>query len=325
MKLIPAIARTCAVAMLAAGSPVAYSQAYPAKPVRVVIPFPPGQATDIIARVVSQKLGDALGRQFIVDNRPGANGIIGIETVTKAPADGYTLLVTASGSLVINPNLYSKLPYAPLKDLAPIALLGLIPLVVVAHPSLPAKTIPQLIALSKSKPGQLSYASSGPGSAQHLAMELLKWRTGMDLLHVPYKGSAPAVTDVIAGHVPLMFDTIASSLPNIRAGRVRALAVGLANRSGVLPNVQTMDEAGVKGFQVAGWAGFLAPANTPQAIVQQLNGEVLKILGQADTKERIVSLGMEPASTTPEEFAAFMKSETAKWAQAVKLSGVKIE
>ena len=314
-----------AAAVMAFAPAAALCQAYPTKPVRVVIPFPPGQATDVIGRVVVQKLGDALGKGFIVDNRPGANGIVGIETVVKSPADGYTLLITPSGSLVINPSLYSKLSYEPLKDLAPIALLGLIPLVVVAHPSLPVKTIPQLVALAKSKPGALSYASSGPGSAQHLAMEMLKYRTGLDILHVPYKGSAPAVTDLIAGQVQLMFDTVASSLPMIRDKRVRALGVGLARRSAVLPDVPTLDEAGVKGFQVAGWAGFLAPAKTPPAIVQQLNAETLKILGQADVKERIVGLGMEPSSTTPEEFAAFMKSETAKWAQAVKLSGVKAD
>lgn len=311
--------------VLAASAHAAYAQAYPTKPVRVVIPFPPGQATDVIGRVVSQNLGDALGKGFIVDNRAGANGIVGIETVVKSPADGYTLLITPSGSLVINPSLYSKLSYEPLKDLAPIALLGLIPLVVVAHPSLPVKSVSELVALAKSRLGSLSYASSGPGSAQHLAMELLKWHTGMDILHVPYKGSAPAVTDLLAGRVPLMFDTIASSLPRIREGRVRALAVGLAKRSGVLPEIPTMDEAGIKGFQVAGWAGLLAPAKTPQSIIQQLNTEVLRILSQPDIKERIVSLGMEPANTTPEEFAVFMKSETTKWAQAVKLSGVRLD
>lgn len=324
MKILSIVA-CCAAVSFAAAPLTAYSQAYPAKPVRVVIPFPPGQATDVIGRVVSQKLGDVMGKSFIVDNRAGANGIVGIETVVKSPPDGYTLLITASGSLVINPNLYSKLSYEPLKDLSPIALLGLIPLVVVAHPSLPVSNISQLVALTKSQPGKLSYASSGPGSAQHLAMELLKWRTHMNILHVPYKGSAPAMTDVLSGQVPLMFDTVASSLPMIRADRLKALGVGLAKRSAVLPNVPTLDEAGVKGFEVAGWSGFLAPARTPQAIVQQLNSEVLKILAQPDTKERILALGMEPASTTPEEFAAFMNAETAKWAQAVKLSGVKLD
>jgi len=325
MKRLSLMTATCAAVFLAAASPAAWSQAYPAKPVRVVIPFPPGQATDVIGRIVAQKLGDSLGKSFVVENRPGANGILGVETVAKSPPDGYTLLVTASGSLVINPNLYSKLSYKPLEDLTPIALLGLVPLVVVAHPSLPVKTVPQLVSLAKSRPGALSYASSGPGSAQHLAMELFKWRTSMDIVHVPYKGSAPAVTDLMSGQVQLMFDTIASSLPLIRAGRVKPLGVGLKNRSGVLPDVPTLDEAGVKGFEVTGWSGFLAPAKTPQAIIQQLNAEVLKILGQADTKERITNLGMEAAITTPEEFTAFIKSETAKWAQAVKVAGVKPE
>ncbi len=319
------IAARCAAALISAAPLAAYSQAYPSKPVRVVIPFPPGQATDVIGRVVSQKLGDALGKSFVVDNRPGANGIVGIETVVKSPPDGYTLLITASGSLVINPSVYSKLSYEPLKDLTPIALLGLIPLVVVVHPSLPVSNVSQLVALAKAQPGKLSYASSGPGSAQHLAMELFKSRTHMNILHVPYKGSAPAMQDVLSGQVPLMFDTVASSLPMIRDGRLKAIGVGLAKRSAVLPNVPTLDESGVKGFQVAGWSGFLAPAKTPHAIIQQVNTETLKILTQPDTKERIVSLGMEAANTTPEEFAAFMKSETEKWAQAVKLSGVKLD
>ena len=207
----------------------------------------------------------------------------------------------------------------------PIALLGLVPLVVVAHPSLPAASIAQLVALAKSKPGALSYASSGPGSAQHLAMELFKWRTGLDILHVPYKGSAPAVNDLVGGQIPLMFDTIASSLPFINSGRLKPLAVALASRSSVLPNVPTMDEAGVKGFQVAGWSGLLAPAKTPPAIVQQLNAEVLRILGDPEIRDKIISLGMEPSNTTPDEFAAFMKSETAKWAQAVALAKVRLD
>ena len=323
MRQVPSVSGAIFVAAIISGA--ALAQSYPVKPVRVVIPFPPGQATDVIGRVVSQKLGESLGRQFVIENKPGANGVIGIDSVVQSAADGYTLLVTPSGSLVINPSLYKKLSYDPMKDLAPIALLGLIPLVLVAHPSLPPTSIPELVALAKSKPGALSYASSGPGSAQHLAMELFKWRTGLEIVHVPYKGSAPAVSDLVGGQVPLMFDTVASSLPFINNGRLKPLAVGLANRSVVLPKVPTMDESGVKGFQVAGWAGMLAPAKTPPAIIQQLNGEVLRILGQAETREKIVALGMEPSNTTPEQFAAFMKSETAKWAQAVKLANVQLD
>lgn len=323
MKTLPALAFTILLAATLSGAAVA--QSYPARPVRVVVPFPPGQATDVIGRLVSQKLGEALGRQFVIENKPGANGVVAIDGVVQSAADGYTLLVTASGSLVINPSLYSKLPYDPMKDLAPIALLGLVPLVVVSHPSLPAASIAQLVALAKAKPGTLSYASSGPGSAQHLAMELFKWRTGLDMLHVPYKGSAPAVNDLVGGQIPLMFDTIASSLPFINSGRLKPLAVALASRSSVLPNVPTMDEAGVKGFQVAGWSGLLAPAKTPPAIIQQLNAEVLRILGDPEIREKIVSLGMEPSNTTPDEFAAFMKSETAKWAQAVSLAKVRLD
>lgn len=325
MKTSWAVCQVYIASILVAVSGIAFSQDYPTRPVRVVIPFPPGQATDIIGRVVMQKLGNSLGKGFVVENRPGANGIVGIESVVKSAPDGYTLLITASGSLVINPNLYSKLSYDPQKDLAPIALLGLVPLVVVAHPSLPVKSISELIALAKSKPAMLSYASSGTGSAQHLAMELLKYRTGMNLLHVPYKGSAPAKNDLLSGQVPLMFDTVASSLSMIREAKLKPLGVGLAKRSAVLPNVPTLDEAGIKGFEVAGWSGLLAPVATPEKVVDQLNAEVLKILGQAEIKERIVNLGMEPASTTAKEFAAFIKSETAKWAQAVKVGGLKAE
>ena len=323
MRNLSVLAATIMFATILSGA--ALAQSYPAKPVRVVVPFPPGQATDVIGRLVSQKLGEALGKQFVIENKPGANGVVAIDGVVQSAADGYTLLVTASGSLVINPSLYSKLPYDPMKDLVPIALLGLVPLVVVAHPSLPAASIAQLVVLAKSKPGALSYASSGPGSAQHLAMELFKWRTGLDILHVPYKGSAPAVNDLVGGQIPLMFDTIASSLPFINSGRLRPLAVALASRSSVLPNVPTMDEAGVKGFQVAGWSGLLAPAKTPPAIIQQLNAEVLRILGDPEIREKIVSLGMEPSNTTPDEFAAFMRSETAKWAQAVALAKVRLD
>jgi tripartite-type tricarboxylate transporter receptor subunit TctC len=303
----------------------ASAQSYPTAPVRVIIPFPPGQATDVIGRLVSQRLTDALGRQFIIDNRPGAGGIIGAEAVAKAAPDGYTLLVSASGTMVINPSLYRKLSYDPLKDYEPVSLLGLIPLVVVAHPSLPTRTIKDLVALARANPGKLNYGSSGPGTAQHLAMELLKHRATIDVAHVPYKGSAPATTDLIGGHIMLMFDTIASSLSLIKAGKVNAIAVGSARRSSLLPDVPTVAESGIKDFQAMGWAGMLAPARTPRAIVQRLNSEVVRILADAETRQRIVALGLEPMSNSPEEFAAFMKGEIARWSEAVKAAKVSLD
>ncbi len=302
-----------------------WAQSYPSAPVRVIIPFPPGQATDVIGRLVSQRLTDALGRQFIIDNRPGAGGIIGAEAVAKATPDGYTLLVSASGTMVINPSLYRKLSYDPLKDYEPVSLLGLIPLVVVAHPSLPTKTIKDLVALARANPGKLNYGSSGPGTAQHLAMELLKHRAGIDVAHVPYKGSAPATTDLIGGHIMLMFDTIASSLSLIKAGKVNAIAVGSSTRSSLLPDVPTVAESGIRDFQAMGWAGMLAPARTPRAIVQRLNAEVVRVLADADTRQRIVALGLEPMSNSPEEFSAFMKSEIARWSEAVKAAKVSLD
>ena len=304
---------------------VANAQAYPARPVRVIVPYPPGQATDVIARLVTQKMAETLGRTFPVDNRAGAGGIIGVEAVARSTPDGYTLLVTASGPMVINPSLYARLPYDPLKDFEPISMLGLIPLVIVANNNLPAKSIRELITLAKSHPGDITYASSGPGTAQHLAMELFKARSGANLTHVPYKGSGPAISDLIGGQVALMFDTVASALPQIQAGKLRPLAVSMAKRSVVLPNVPTMAEAGIKGFEAFGGSAMLAPAGTPREIVQKLSQESLRILNQPDIHERVVQLGFEYSPMNPEEFTQFMKAEIAKWGHIVKASGARTD
>ena len=301
------------------------AQAYPVKPVRVIVPYPPGQATDVIARLVSQKVGDNLGRTFPVENRAGAGGIIGVEAVARAAPDGYTLLATASGPMAINPSLYAKLPYDPIKDFDPIALLGLIPLVLVANDALPVTSIKSLVALAKARPGEITYASSGPGTAQHLAVELLRAKTGINILHIPYKGSGPAISDLIGGQVALMFDTVASALPQIRAKKVKPLAVSMNRRSVVLPDVSTMDEAGVKGFEAFGWSALLAPAGSPKDIVQKLSAETLKVLNQPDLKERVVTLGFEPSALNPDELTSFMKAEIAKWGQAVKLANIRLE
>ena len=301
------------------------AQAYPVRPVRVIVPFPPGQATDVIARLVTQKMGESLGKTFPVENRGGAGGIIGVEAVARSAPDGYTLLVTGSGTMVINQSLYARLPYDSLKDFEPISMLGLIPLVVVANNNMPVRSIRDLIALAKSRPGEITYASSGPGTAQHLAMELFRDKSGTSLTHVPYKGSGPALSDLIGGQVALMFDTVATALPQIQAGKLRPLAVSIAKRSVVLPDVPTMAEAGLKGFEAFGWSAMFAPAGTPREIVQKLSAESLRILNQPDIRERIVTLGFEYAPMNPEELTQFMKSEIAKWAQAVKLANIRLE
>ena len=296
--------------------------AYPAKAVRIVVPFPPGQATEIMARLIAQHLSEKYRKQFYVENRPGAGGIIGVETAARAEADGYTLLVTASGTLAVNPHIYKKLNYDPQKDFEPISLLGIVPLVVVVHPSLGVKSVEELIALARKKPGSISYASSGIGTAQHLAMELFKSMAKIDLVHIPYKGSSPAVSDLLTGRVPAMFNTVASALPNITNGQVRALAVSTTKRSSALPDVPTMHEAGVQDFQAPGWAGMLAPKGTPKGIVSQLNSDVVNILSDQAVAKRVLELGMEPSPTSTEEFAKFIQSEIKRWGAAVRAAGV---
>lgn len=303
----------------------AMAQIYPSRAVRVVVPYPPGQATDVIARLVTQKMGETFGKTFPVENRAGAGGIIGVETVARSAPDGYTLLVTASGPMVINPSLYAKLPYDSLKDFEPISMLGLIPLIIVANNNLPVRSIRELVALAKSHPGEITYASSGPGTAQHLAMELFKAKTGTNLTHIPYKGSGPAVSDLLGGQVVLMFDTVASALPQLQAKKLRPLAVSMAKRSAILPDIPTMSEAGVKGFEAFGWSAMLAPAGTSRDIVQKLSVESLRILNQPDIRERVVTLGFESFPLNPEELSQFMKEEIAKWGQAVKLANIRLE
>ena len=303
----------------------ALAQAFPSRPVRVIVPYPPGQATDVIARLVTQKMGETLGKTFPVENRAGAGGIIGVEAVARSAPDGYTLLVTASGPMAINPSLYARLPYDPLKDFEPVSMLGLIPLVIVANNNLPVRSVRELIALAKAHPGEITYASSGPGTAQHLAMELFKAKSGTNLTHIPYKGSGPAISDLIGGQVVLMFDTVASALPQIRAGKLRPIAVSMAKRSVVLPEVPTMSEAGIKGFEAFGWSAMLAPTGTPREIVQKLSAESLRILNQPDVRDRVITLGFEYSPMNPEELTQFMKAEIAKWTQAVKLANIRLE
>ncbi|MGE5522200.1 MAG: Bug family tripartite tricarboxylate transporter substrate binding protein [Rhodospirillaceae bacterium] len=314
------------VAAIHAGAamPVA-AQSYPVKPIRYVVPFPAGGPLDIVARAIGQELNRSWGQPVIVDNRPGAGGNIGAEQVARAPADGHTILMGAVSTHAINVSLYSKLPYDPIRDFAPVILITSVPNVLVVHPTVPARNVRELIALAKSKPGQLNFASGSTGSAGHLAGELFKTMAGVDMTHIPYKGAAPAVVDLVAGHVSLMFDNLASALPNIEARRVRPLAVTTLKRSPFLPGVPTIDESGLRSFDIGTWFGVFAPAGTPPAIVNKLNAEIARILNAPGTKERLASLGAEPQPDTPAQFAAFVKSEMAKYAVIIRQSGAKAD
>ncbi len=303
----------------------AHAQTYPSKTIRMVVPFPPGGTTDILGRVAAQKLGEALGQQVVVDNRPGAGGNIGTEAVAKSAPDGYTLLTDPGSTLTINPSLFAKLPFDPLKDFAPVSILAAVPNLLVVHPSLPVRSVKELIALAKSKPGQLNYASTGAGQSTHLSMELFKTMARVDMTHVPYKGSAPAVTDLLGGHVLLMFDNMPSALPHVKAGKLRGIAVSTAKRSPVTPDIPTVAESGLPGFEVSVWFGVLAPAGTPREITERLNGILVKALHSADVRERLSAQGAEPIGNSAAEFTAVMKRDLAKWAKVVKDANIKLD
>jgi len=312
-----------ALAALCASGAVA--QPYPGKAIRIVVGFAPGGGTDIVARIIGAKLSETWKQPVLVDNRAGATGTIGADIVAKSPPDGYTLILGHVNSHGIAPNLFKKLPYDAQRDFEMVAYVGYVPNVLVVHPSIPAKNVKELIAIAKSRPGQMSYASSGVGSTQHLAGEMLKLISGIDIIHVPYKGSGPAVVDLLAGHVVMNFDTMPPVLPHIKSGRMRALAVTTPRRAGPLPDVPTMVEAGLKGFEMTNWYGFMAPGKTPRDIVVKLNGEINKIMGLPEQKSRLEEVGtqLEPMST--EQFTKFLASEITKYAKLVKASGVTIE
>ncbi len=290
-----------------------------------MVPFPAGGPLDIVARALGQELNRAWGQPVIVDNRPGAGGNIGAELVARSPADGYTILMGAVSTHAINPSLYAKLPYDPVRDFAPVTLITSVPNVLVVHPAVPARNVRELIALAKAKPGQLNFASGSTGSAGHLAGELFKTMARVDMAHIPYKGASPAVADLLAGHVSLMFDNLASALPNVSAARVRALAVTTVRRSPFLPGVPTLDESGLRGFDIGTWFGVFAPAATPAEIVVRLHAEIDRILRTPAMRERLAALGAEPQPDTPEHFAAFVKRELAKYAPIIKASGAKVD
>jgi len=300
-------------------------EAWPAKPIRVVVPFPPGGATDIIGRVVAAELGKAFGVSAVVENRAGAGGNIGSELVARSAPDGYTLLIGTVGTHGINTSLYSKLSFDPVRDFAPVTLVATVPNVLVVHPSVQAGSVRELITLLKSRPGRLNYASSGNGTSIHLSGELFKSMTGTFMTHIPYRGSSPAVADLLAGQVDLMFDNLPSSLQHIRAGKLRALGVTSAKRAAALPDVPTIAEAGVPGYEASSWFGLLAPAGTPAAIVQKLQQSLSRSLAAPDVREKLLGQGADPVGNTPEAFAQYIQDEIAKWAKVVRASGAKVD
>lgn len=308
-----------------AATGAAAQQAYPARPIRIIAQFTPGTSTDILARVIGQKLTEAWGQQVVVDNRPGAGGIVGTEIGARAAPDGYTLTMGVSSAFGINPSLYSKLPYDAIRDFAPITNIALTPQTLVANPSFAAKSVKELVAAAKAKPGQINFASLGSGSTSHLTMEMFMAAAGIKLNHIPFKGSPAAHAEVLGGQVPVMFDAIPAVLPHIKSGKLRGLGIGTLVRSPYLPEVPTIAESGYPGFEAVGWIGIVAPAKTPEAILDKLNHEIVRMLQAPDVKERLAALAFTPVGNTRKEFAAFIESEIAKWGKAVKDSGAKAE
>jgi tripartite-type tricarboxylate transporter receptor subunit TctC len=301
----------------------ALAQQYPTRPVRFVVPFAPGGSTDTLARTIGVKLADSLGQQVVVDNRPGANGDIGMMIVAKAPPDGHTILLGYIANLAIAPSLYAKLPFDPVKDYAHITQIATSPNVLTAHPSVPAKGLQELIALAKTKPGAINFASTGVASVGHLTGELLNNLAGMKMTHVPYKGGGQAIIDLLGGHVQVMFSGFSAAMPHIKSGKVRALAVTGIKRSPALAEVSTIAEQGFPGVEATAWYGVLAPAGTPKPVVTRLHGETVRILKLPDVSQRLDGLGFEIVGSTPEQFGAYIRSEIKKWEKVVKASGAK--
>ena len=301
----------------------AQTQTYPGKPIRFVVPFAPGGGSDLVARTVGQKITEGLGQPVVVENRAGAAGTIGAEIAAKSPPDGYTLLLGSNGPLAINPSLYSKMPYDAARDFAPVSLATIMPFVLVTHPALPVKSVRELIALARAKPNQLNYGSPGNGATTHLANELLKSMTGIQITHVPYKGVAPAATDLISGQVQMMSGDLSTLLPHVKSGRMRAIAVTSAKRSSLVPELPTIAESGVPGYEASGWFGVLVPAATPQPVIERLNATIVKGLSASDARERLGALGGEVAPGTPEEYGALIRRDRAKWGKLIRAIGLK--
>ena len=309
------------VASIVTVSGSACAQEYPSRPIRLVVPWPAGGVTDVVARIVGERLGQTIGKPVVVDNKAGASGFIGTEMVAKAPPDGYTLLLVTSSTHAASPALFRKIPYDPLKDFATISQVTLAPTILVVPPSLPANTVADLVTLAKAKPGQINYASYGSGSTAHLAAELFLQATGTSMTHIPYKGAAPAVADLMGGQVSVFFDSIPSSLPHVRSGKLKALAVTGPQRTPAAPDIPTVAET-YPGFEVTVWQGFQAPAGTPRAIIDKLNANIVKVMAMQDVREKLMNLGADPVSSTPEQFAQHIAREKQKWADVVKRAGI---
>jgi tripartite-type tricarboxylate transporter receptor subunit TctC len=317
-RVLGAIA--CALAL-----PLALAQTYPAKPVKLVVPFPPGGATDVVARTLGQKLSEAWGQPVVVENRTGAGGNIGADVVAKAAPDGYTLLVASPAEIAINPHLYPQMPYDAAKDLVPVAQLATAPLVLVVHPSVPAKTVDDLIRLAKAQPAKINFASSGSGGPQHMAGELFKLLAKVDATHVPYKGGAPAITDLLGGQVQFFFAGVPPALPHIKSGRLRAIAVTTPRRSALLPELPTVAESGLPGFAIDNWQGLLAPAGTPPAVIAKLDADIAKVERDPEFAARLRALGAETVESSPAKFGAFIRSESEKYADIIRKSRARLD
>jgi len=311
------LAATCAILFGSA----ALAQDYPSRPVRIVVPYPAGGSNDIITRIVAQKLSERSGQNFLVENRGGAGGNIGAEAVATSEPDGYTLLLTAPPPLTINAALYKNLTFDPAKAFAPVALIASVPIVLAVHPSLGVKNVKELVALARAKPGTINFGSSGIGTTNHLAGELLKTKTGIDIVHVPYKGAAPAMNDLLAGHIPMMFDNIPAVLPQVQGNLISAIAVAGSTRASALPDVPTAAEQGVEGFEASAWFGLVAPAKTPPHVLAKLQAEVAAILQMPDVQKRFVELGAEAGTVSGEAFGKFLAEETTKWSGIIRASG----
>ena len=309
----------CAVAV------PAHAQKYPDRPIRIIAQFQPGTSTDILARVIGGKLAESWGQQVVVDNRPGAGGLVGTELGAKAAADGYTLTMAVSSGFGINPSLYSKLPYDVLRDFAPITNIALTPQTLVANPGFAAKSVKDLVATAKAKPGQINFASLGAGSTSHLTMEMFRSAAGIRMNHIPYKGSPAAHAELFSGQIPVMFDAIPAVLPHVKGGRLRGLGIGSVQRSPFLPEVPTIAESGFPGFEAVGWIGIAAPSKTPVVILDKLNAEIVRIINTPEMKARLATLAFTPVGDTRQQFSTFIKSEVAKWGKAVKESGAKAD
>lgn len=303
----------------------AHAQPYPTKPIRFIVPFPPGGGNDTIARQVGQKLSAAFGQQVLVDNRPGAGGAIGAEAAARAAPDGHTVFLAGVATHGINPNLRKKLPYDPVKDFDAVSLIASAPLLVVVHPSLPVNSVKELVALAKAKPGQINFASNGAGGSSHLAVELFKMMTGTQVTHIPYKGLSPALTELLSGEVQLMFSSAVAMLPQVKAGKLRAIAMTGARRSAAIPDIPTVAEAGVRGYETGSWYGVVVPAGTPKAAITKLNQEIVSFIRSPETVARMNNEAVIPVGSTPDEFTTHIKKELARWAQVIKQAGVQLE